>query len=603
MVACSIIMVIKDSKEAVFAAVASLLAQSALSELIIVDNGNAPDITARLQQKKLSDPRLQLISGHGDVGYHAGCNIGARAATSEMLLFIKPDYLLSPDAVKLLAEAVQNEPRAMMASGVVRLAGGESGFEFRKKIITPSVILREIVGLDKKNDAAAAEESLTTPYEVATIASACLCIRASDFKKLGGYDDSFYPEAEEFDFCLRAQQIGGRVMCVPQVIITKLPTVSASQKPWETPWQNAQNRLRYVEKFFAGHEPFLKLALVKSLLAAYTWLNMGAAWLKAKRGKNLPHSTAEKRLMALAMGLVDAAGSDMAKGKIVLVTGATGAIGLCVVRRLLASGAAVLAVSRGDGVPFYHKNLRWLKGDLSSPDFSLQGYCIDVVVHAAPLPLLPKLVDLFAESEARRIIAYGSTSVFAKILSANDFERDLALKLQSAEDELAKKCDGRRVSYTIFRPTISYGLGMDAGITKLAGVIRKWGKVLIYPPAFGRRQPVHVDDLAAAAVLAMNNEATYGKSYNLSGGEIISYHDMLARIFEVCGRPQKIIASTMLPFALDVAGWLKKNKYINGEIARRMNDDLVFFNDDAVRDFSYHPRVFLSGGARDIDGF
>ena len=276
-----------------------------------------------------------------------------------------------------------------------------------------------------------------------------------------------------------------------------------------------------------------------------------------------------------------------------LVTGATSQIGLCVIRRLIASGAAVLAVSRGDGIPYYHPNLRWIKGDLASSDFSLQGYCVDAVVHAAPLPLLPTLVDLLAESEAKRIIAYGSTSVFAKLLSANQFERDFAVKLQAAESLLAEKCDKLGINYTIFRPTITYGLGLGDGISKLAEIILKYGRAVVYPPAFGNRQPVHADDLAMAAVQAMENEITYGKTYNLSGGEIISYHEMLVRIFAFCGKKPKIIESTMLPFALDVLGKIKRDKRINGEIARRMNDDLVFFHDDAARDFGFNPRKFL----------
>jgi len=58
----------------------------------------------------------------------------------------------------------------------------------------------------------------------------------------------------------------------------------------------------------------------------------------------------------------------------------------------------------------------------------------------------------------------------------------------------------------------------------------------------------------------------------------------------------------MLPFILDVARWVLRKKYLNGEIARRMNDDLIFFHDDATRDFGYTPRSFLGGGLKDIEG-
>jgi hypothetical protein len=78
---------------------------------------------------------------------------------------------------------------------------------------------------------------------------------------------------------------------------------------------------------------------------------------------------------------------------------------------------------------------------------------------------------------------------------------------------------------------------------------------------------------------------------------------MLAKIFAAYGKNPRIFASTMLPFILDIMGKIRKNKNLNGEIARRMNDDLVFFHDDAKKDFFYHPRAFLSGGTKDIEGF
>ncbi len=78
----------------------------------------------------------------------------------------------------------------------------------------------------------------------------------------------------------------------------------------------------------------------------------------------MTHSVAAKRLMILASGLAELPESRELYGTTVLVTGATSQTGLCVLRRLIASGAAVLAISRGDAIPFRHERLRWIKGDL-----------------------------------------------------------------------------------------------------------------------------------------------------------------------------------------------------------------------------------------------
>jgi len=599
MSSCGVIIVIKNSADSMFAAVEAVLAQSSLAELIIVDNGNAPDVLSRLQQRGLSDPRIKIITGQGDVGFVKGCNIGARSSSAEILLFLKPDYLLQPDGLSSLADALKNEPKAMITSGLLELAGGGLAYEPRNQIITPKLVFNELVGLNKQKSKTT--ETPQKPFTVATVSSACFCVRASDYKKLGGLDEDFYEQAEDADFCLRAQQIEGRVICVPSVKIIKLPSAEKLPKNILKHWHIAQNKMRYLKKFFAEHLPFGALFALNSLLVFDSVLH--TAFYIIKPSKNQPKTTAEKRFASLAMGLVDSSRSEKLVKKIVLVTGANSAIGLCVIRQLLASGAAVLAVTRGAEISYQHPRLRWLSGDLSDTNFSLQGYCMDAVIHAAPLPLLPSLVSLFADGEAKRIIAYGSTSVFSKFMSHNAFERDFAMKLQSAEELLAKNCDALGIKYTIFRPTVAYGLGLDAGISKIAETIRKFGIALVYPPAFGRRQPVHADDLANAAILALENENTYAKTYNLSGGEILTYREMLAKIFAAYGKNPRIFASTMLPFILDMRGKITKNKHINGEIARRMNDDHVFFHDDAKKDFGYHPRAFLSGGVNDIEGF
>ncbi len=110
------------------------------------------------------------------------------------------------------------------------------------------------------------------------------------------------------------------------------------------------------------------------------------------------------------------------------------------------------------------------------------------------------------------------------------------------------------MDWTILRPTLIYGVGLDVSVTSIAKFIRRWGFFPVYPPAFGRRQPVHADDLALAVMQAFDNPATYGKSYNVSGGEIITYRQVLERLFALCRKKTRIIEMTILPFMLDMAG-------------------------------------------------
>ena len=118
----------------------------------------------------------------------------------------------------------------------------------------------------------------------------------------------------------------------------------------------------------------------------------------------------------------------------------------------------------------------------------------------------------------------------------------------------------------------------------------------------GKRQPVHADDLAAAALLALADETTIGRTYALGGADILTYRDMVERIFETLEKPSRILRVPMLPAILDVAGRVTPGSELTGDVARRMNLDLDFDDGTAAREFGYKPRPFLQGGKADLMG-
>ncbi len=92
-----------------FNAINSVLQQSTPLELIIVDNGNPAAVLARLQVLEKKHTNVQVITGQGNVGYAAACNLGAKVATARYTALINPDCVLESncfnnflqDAIKL----------------------------------------------------------------------------------------------------------------------------------------------------------------------------------------------------------------------------------------------------------------------------------------------------------------------------------------------------------------------------------------------------------------------------------------------------------------------------------------------------------------------
>jgi nucleoside-diphosphate-sugar epimerase len=309
----------------------------------------------------------------------------------------------------------------------------------------------------------------------------------------------------------------------------------------------------------------------------------------------------------------------------VVVTGATGVVGPWLLPRLCEGGFAVQAISRRpepesetgtlpygccEGKP---GRVRWLSLDLahgwpappraskaarnrSTVEFGLEPAAL--LIHAAPIWLLPPLLPPLCDLGLRRLVAFSSTSRFTKWDSASTRERDTARRLAEAEEAVESICRDRRIAWTIFRPTLVYGGGRDRNVSAIARLVRYLGFVPVAGAALGARQPVHADDLARACLAVLDNAATFGKAYDLPGGETLTYAEMIARIAVGTGRKPRLLhlPPPALRIAIGLARLLPGFAYLSPRMADRMNEDLRFDDRPARRDFGYAPHGFVFPG-------
>jgi len=275
-----------------------------------------------------------------------------------------------------------------------------------------------------------------------------------------------------------------------------------------------------------------------------------------------------------------------------LLTGAAGVVGTPLAERGEAAGLDVVRAGRRQ------RGTGWLAWDMSRAAYP--GAAVDGVVHAAPLWLLPDHLERLAAAGANRVVCYGSTSALTKQDSASPAERALAHSLSDAEKRIEEASQRLGLATTLFRPAMIYGYGRDANVSAIARFVRRWGFFPVAGPGSGRRQPVHADDLADAALAVLESQRTAGRSYNLGGGETLSYRAMVARIFQALGRRRRIITLPVAPYRalLSLAG--RFNRSVSGAMADRMNRDLVFDSSAAREDFGFAPQPFLRHPERDL---
>ncbi len=219
---------------------------------------------------------------------------------------------------------------------------------------------------------------------------------------------------------------------------------------------------------------------------------------------------------------------------------------------------------------------------------------IEKWIYIAPIWTLPEHFSLLEECGATKIVALSSTSRYSKAESDCDYERSLAARIRTSEEEFITWCEQTRRQWTILRPTMIYGHGQDKNISEIARFIKRFGIYPVFGKASGLRQPVHVDDVAEACLSALDSTVASGRAYNLSGGETLTYREMLHRIFGACRKKPRLIRLPMVGFniLLTVLKIIPRFRRWSAEMVKRMNQDLTFDNDAARHDLKFSPRPF-----------
>ena len=105
---------------------------------------------------------------------------------------------------------------------------------------------------------------------------------------------------------------------------------------------------------------------------------------------------------------------------------------------------------------------------------------------------------------------------------------------EAAVNEFSKKLD-----ITIFKPSVIFGHG-DSFINMFANLVRYLPVIALAKPS-AKFQPIWVEDVAQCFVNALENTATYGKSYELGGPQIYTLKDLVQKVMDILGKNRPII--------------------------------------------------------------
>lgn len=273
------------------------------------------------------------------------------------------------------------------------------------------------------------------------------------------------------------------------------------------------------------------------------------------------------------------------------ILGATSLVGECLLPMLCRSGYVVSAFSRKSPLPSVH-DISWHWVDEEKWPRPYLWVCL------APIWVLPEYFDRLIKSGARRIVVLSSTSRFTKDDSSDEAEREISRRLAKGEARLRDWAELNGIEWVILRPTLIYGRGRDRNIAAIARFIHRFGFFPTVGNAFGLRQPIHAEDVAGACIAALESSAAANRSYNISGGETLSYREMVNRVFFALHRRPRLVAIPLPAFRAATAclRFFPRCRHWSAAMAERMSRDLVFDHADAARDLKFSPRGFRLAG-------
>ena len=209
----SIVVVHHRDHERLFEALAALETgcRGRLSaEVLVVDNASGLPVAELLRRH----PTIRRIPAAANVGFAAGCRLGAEAARGPFLLFVNDDAVVEPEAPQLLVQALdRSDPDVVAVAGRLTDPTGQRNDFFDGFLTFDGHAFQSDVG----RPVAALPE--TVPGEERLFAcGGLMAARRREFLSSGGFDDDYFAYLEDVDFGWRQWILGRRIVAEPRAL-------------------------------------------------------------------------------------------------------------------------------------------------------------------------------------------------------------------------------------------------------------------------------------------------------------------------------------------------------------------------------------------------
>ena len=304
----------------------------------------------------------------------------------------------------------------------------------------------------------------------------------------------------------------------------------------------------------------------------------------------------------------------------ILVTGASGFVGMALCEDLARRGERVIAAVRSPGTAPPTASLERVVGDLAAlPDLGDALAGIDCVVHLAARAHVMRdrdpdperafrranatatrhLAEQAATAGVRRLVFLSSVKVNGESTAGQPFRetdspapRDAyGRSKQAAEDALREVAAGTGLEAVVIRPPLVYGPGVKANFRALMSAVAK-GLPLPLASIDNRRSLVGIWNLCDLIATCIRHPGAAGETFLVSDGQDLSTPDLIRALGRSLGRPARLfpVPPGLLRAVGSVVG--------RGDRVERLIGSLQIDASKAMHRLAWQPPVAVRRGHR-----
>jgi len=285
-------------------------------------------------------------------------------------------------------------------------------------------------------------------------------------------------------------------------------------------------------------------------------------------------------------------------GAPVLVSGANGFTGRFVCRELQRRDIPFIALLRPgrDSAWLSSQQISVRFADLNNPSelaAALQGCRALLNVASIGFGAVPSILQACEAVGVSRAVFVSTTAIFTKLNAGSK-----AVRLAAEADIQASG-----LNWTILRPTMIYGTPADRNMIRLLQWLERWPLLPIFGKGRSLQQPVHVTDVAWAVVEVLDQIASYGRAFNISGAAPLTYNEVVQVAAGALGKQARLLH---LPAALFIRILQFTERFglklpIKAEQIQRLNEHKAFDHKDAAEVFGFSPISFSHGIQQEVE--